>query len=924
MKTLTEHIRLVVGARLRAMLRLPAMPRLRAMLRLPAMRRGKSPASGLLPCAAPLSCSPFLLLPLFLLLVPAARAQWQSTIYNLKGGWNSIYLHGEATYATIDTLFADRTEIIAIWRWNPNPSQIQFSSSSLVPTAGTPEWSVWTRGGSANTLTTLSGQAAYLVQCSGAATDAYSVPIVQKVLPPRSTWVRNGANFLGFPTRLTGSYPTLANYFATFPVAIATNSKIYRYEGGALGASNPVQVFSTVSETVDRTQAYWFESAIVGNFYGPLEVSPSNLEGLIYGRNGSLISVRVRNRTAAPVNLTVAPVTSTAAPVGQDRVTAAVPLTYRTGDNVTEPYVFTPVTTAIGVVVGPQSKVELFFGVNRAQMTGATDALYASLLRFTEGGNLMDVYLPVSARVTSLSGLWIGDVAVSNVLNQTPAQRFVVDVTRTVPSPVTLTGGRGSGATATATLGGGALITLAVTNGGSGYTAAPTVSFSGGGGSGATATATILGGVVTGLIVDNGGSNYTSAPTVVLSSGGGTGATATAAVSVRRPLTALTVTNGGSGYSVAPAVVLSGGGGSGATATATISGGVVTGFTVANGGSNYTSAPSVSLAIGTGATATATVSGGAVTALTVTSGGSNYTTAPIVAVSGGTGAIATATLVNGSVTGFTITNGGSGYAPTVTSETGALAVQGASATLVPLRLPVGIGGALTYQWKKDGQAIADATASSLVLSSADQTASGAFGSTTPRSFPLRVILHVDDAGTARLLSHVFMGKLAAAPNNLGLCTLEAALKQDEKARAQRFTSAHLPLDTVVGSGSGSVGLGQTLERSIFIPHNAPTNPYVHTYHPDHDNRNARFDGPVSAGIESPAITRAFSFAFTTTPPSGTSSQGWGSSVIGGNYTEILSGIRKARLPDGTTTQSVTVTGTFVLRRVSELGSLTTN
>jgi len=839
MKTLTEHIRLVVGARLRAMLRLPAMLRLRAML------RGKSPASGLLPCAAPLSCSPFLLLPLFLLLVPAARAQWQSTTYNLKGGWNSIYLHGEATYATIDTLFAERTEIIAIWRWNPNPSQIQFSSSSLVPTAGTPEWSVWTRGGSANTLTALSGQAAYLVQCSGAATDAYSVPIVQKVLPPRSTWVRNGANFLGFPTRLTGSYPTLANYFATFPVAIATNSKIYRYAGGALGASNPVQVFSPVSETVDRTQAYWFESAIVGNFYAPLEVSPSNLEGLIYGRNGSLISVRVRNRTSAPVNLTVAPVTSTAAPVGQDQVTAAVPLTYRTFDTETAAYVFTPVTTAIGVVVGPQSTVELFFGVNRAQITGATDALYASLLRFTEGGNLMDVYLPVSARVTSLSGLWIGDVAVSNVLNQTPAQRFVVDVTRTVPSPVILSGGGGTGATATATVSGG-------------------------------------------------------------------------------PLTALTVTNGGSGYSVAPAVVLSGGGGTGATATATISGGVVTGFTVASGGSNYTSAPTVRLAIGTGATATATVVSGAVTALTVTSGGSNYTTAPIVAVSGGTGASATATLVNGSVTGFTLTNGGSGYAPTVTSETGALAVQGASATLVPLRLPVGIGGALTYQWKKDGQAIADATASSLVLSSADQTASGAFGSTTPRSFPLRVILHVDDAGTARLLSHVFMGKLAAAPNNLGLCTLEAALKQDEKARAQRFTAAHLPLDTVVGSGTGSVGLGQTLGRSIFIPHNAPTNPYVHTYHPDHDNRNARFDGPVSAGIESPAITRACSFAFTTTPPSGTSSQGWGSSVIGGNYTEILSGIRKARLPDGTTTQSVTVSGTFVLRRVSELGSLTTN
>ena len=47
-------------------------------------------------------------------------------------------------------------------------------------------------------------------------------------------------------------------------------------------------------------------------------------------------------------------------------------------------------------------------------------------------------------------------------------------------------------------------------------------------------------------------------------------------------------------------------------------------------------------------------------------------------------------------------------------------------------------------------------------------------------------------------------------------------------------------------------------------------------------------------------------------------------MIGGNYSETLSGIRKSRLPDGTTSSSVTVTGTFVLRRVSELGSITTN
>lgn len=791
-------------------------------------------------------------LSVFFLLVfvtPAARAQWQTTTYSLKAGWNSIYLHGEATHITIDDLLVSRPEIVSIWRWNPNPSQVQFSSSSLIPTNGTPEWSVWTRGGSANTLTTLSGQAAYLVECSGAVGTTYSLAILQKVLPPRSTWVRNGANFMGFPTRLGTGYPTFTNYFATFPVAIATNSKIYRYTGGPLGADNPIQLFSTNFETVDRTQAYWFESAVVSNFYAPLEVSPSNLDGLNYGRNGSLISVRVRNRTAAAVNLTVAPVSSEAAPVGQDPVTSAVPLTYRTLNTTTAAYEFRAVTGAnpVAVVVGPQSTVELFFGVDRALITGATDALYASLLRFTDGGNLMDVYLPVSARVTSLAGLWIGDVAVSNVLNQTPAQRFKVDVTRTVPTTVVFTGGAGSGATATATASGGTV-------------------------------------------------------------------------------TALAVGTGGSGYTVVPAVIISGGGGTGATATATIGGGAVTGFTITNAGSGYTSNPTVTLAVGTGAAATATITGGAITALTVTNGGANYTVAPTVTFTGtpGSGAAATATIANGVVTGLNLTSGGGNYAPVVTQEIGGLAVQGSNTALVPLRLPVGIGGTLSYQWKKDGIAIAGATTGSLSLNPTEITESGAFGSTTPRSFPLRVILHVDNAGNARLLSHVFLGKLAVAPNNLGLCTLESALKQDEKANAQRFSAAHLPLDTVAGSGSGSVALGQTLVRTISVPFNAPTNPYVHTYHPDHDNRNARFDGAVPAGVESPNISRQISFAFTTTPPAGTSAQGWGASVIGGNYTETLTGIRKARLPDATTTSSVTVTGTFVLRRVSELGSITTN
>ena len=558
------------------------------------------------------------ILSLFLLVVagaglPTARAQWQTINYTLHGGWNSIYLHGDASYATIEQQLANNPEVLSIWRWNPNPTATQFGGAGLLPLAGTPEWSTWTKDvATPDTLSALIGQTAYLVECAGAITDTYSLSITQRVLPPASKWVRSGANFLGFPARVS-SPPTIANYFATFPSAVAANTKIYKYVGGPIGEA-VVQVFSPSFEPLDRTQAYWFDATVVSDFYAPLEITPSNLAGLVYGRNGSQVTVRVRNRSSATVTLTVTPTASATAPVGQDQWTAAVPLTRRTFNSVTSSYEFTAVSAPFTVVLAPQAASEMVFGVDRAAITGPANSLYASLLRFTESSNLMEVLLPVSARVTSLAGLWVGDVAVTNVESK--------------------------------------------------------------------------------------------------------------------------------------------------------------------------------------------------------------------------------------AVGFT-------------------------------------------------------------------------GTATKSPYPLRVLLHVDDAGTARVLSQVFLGRLAPAPYAPGIATKEAHLKADEKANAQRFVATHLPLDEVLATGTGSVALGQTLVRSVTIPHNAPTNPYVHTYHPDHDNKNSRFDlltGTLET-LESPTIGRTFSFTFSPAPLPTSSPLGWGSTVLGGTYAETITGVHKDPL---------TVSGTFELRRVSELGSITTN
>ena len=72
----------------------------------------------------------------------------------------------------------------------------------------------------------------------------------------------------------------------------------------------------------------------------------------------------------------------------------------------------------------------------------------------------------------------------------------------------------------------GPLQHIVVTNQGLNYTSTPTVQITGGGGSGATATAVVEDGQIKAITVLNAGSGYTSHPTVGISGGGGSGATA--------------------------------------------------------------------------------------------------------------------------------------------------------------------------------------------------------------------------------------------------------------------------------------------------------------------------------------------------------------------------------------------------------------
>ncbi len=76
--------------------------------------------------------------------------------------------------------------------------------------------------------------------------------------------------------------------------------------------------------------------------------------------------------------------------------------------------------------------------------------------------------------------------------------------------------GGSTGATAGASISGGSVVSVTISNGGTLYQSPPLVTFSGGGGSGASATAVVIGGTVTAVNMVSGGSGYASPPTVTI------------------------------------------------------------------------------------------------------------------------------------------------------------------------------------------------------------------------------------------------------------------------------------------------------------------------------------------------------------------------------------------------------------------------
>lgn len=282
-------------------------------------------------------------------------------------------------------------------------------------------------------------------------------------------------------------------------------------------------------------------------------------------------------------------------------------------------------------------------------------------------------------------------------------------------TPISITGGGGTGAIAEALMKDGGVWSVTIRNPGSGYTNAPVIRFGPPAYPARVAVAEpqIVNGFIVGVTLKDGGWGYLQAPIVRFEGGSGRGATAVARIDANGQVTAIDVEESGLGYTVAPTVWieppmlpipelavtrgtrLQFDGLSVGTAyrlqsetagwqdvgDAFVAGISSMGFHAATDRAHRL----VRLPMPQTAAGTLTVVNGFVVGVTVTEPGSGYAEPPQVVIedAAGRGARIVATVQNGQVSGATIEASGRGY-------TGGASVRFASppvAALVPLEIP---------------------------------------------------------------------------------------------------------------------------------------------------------------------------------------------------------------------------------------------
>lgn len=183
--------------------------------------------------------------------------------------------------------------------------------------------------------------------------------------------------------------------------------------------------------------------------------------------------------------------------------------------------------------------------------------------------------------------------------------------------------------------------------------------------------------------------------------------------------------------------------------------------------------------------------------------------------------------------------------------------------------------------------------------------------------PLRLIVHNPDAGQARLLQRVYFGFDSA--KKYVVSNSETSLDPTRFADARRLSASHLPWSETNPGWPFDARMvqGAILKaRVTTATGDQGANPFLHTYHPDHDNLDALFQKELARGVESYSIVR--DITLSVLPPADDFEARTSSGLsFFGEYQETIQ-----LLGRGTDARRYDVRGFFNLQRINDLSDLT--
>lgn len=202
---------------------------------------------------------------------------------------------------------------------------------------------------------------------------------------------------------------------------------------------------------------------------------------------------------------------------------------------------------------------------------------------------------------------------------------------------------------------------------------------------------------------------------------------------------------------------------------------------------------------------------------------------------------------------------------------------------------------------------------------------------TASEFQMRLILHVDGSGQARLLQQVTLmwqegttmpdpedptKQIVAEPGRYVLVADDGLVSQfsgaavrDGEVVGRRISSAAFTFSEPQAMTGSFGGL---LACTLSTDYDDPKNPFKHKYHPDHDNLDYDFVTIHPDGRESYTIVRNIELTFSEEDPENQDLPGWGDNRMGGVYRESIQGVHRDELM---------VEGIFRLNHVSRVAVL---